>query len=177
MKGSYGADPAIYSRRRERRLWAKKGSGRSRARASALRRKQPFTRSDQTAAHDHCRRSPALPAMPCPKFRIIRLDGWGDAICGTLECVDVDSLHSHHRVEGPPCAAAIGIADQPDKLAGNDLPRHTETVFHPAAFLSLGTAESASAKRSASAWVSTGIWNEIASLNWNCGPPFKPVNA
>ena len=39
-----------------------------------------------------------------------------------------------------------------------------------------GTAESASAKRSASAWVSTGIWNEIASLNRNCGPPLRPVN-
>ena len=41
-------------------------------------------------------------------------------------------------VEGPLCPGAIGVADQPDKLAGNDLPRHAEAVFHPAALLSLG---------------------------------------
>src|SRR5215472_9070184 len=90
--------------------------------------------------------------------------GRGDPVGGPLERGDVDALHLHHRVDGPPCPGAIGIANQPDKLAGNDPPRHTEAVFHPAALLSL---ESASAKRSASAWVSTGIWNEIASLNWN----------
>ena len=57
---------------------------------------------------------------------------------GALDRRDVDALHLHHRVEGPPCPGAIGIADQPDKLAGNDLPRHAEAVFHPAALLSLG---------------------------------------
>src|SRR5438445_12506993 len=64
--------------------------------------------------------------------------GWGDAIGGALERGDVDAFHLHHRVEGASCAGAIGIADQPDELAGNDLPRNAEAVFHPAALLSLG---------------------------------------
>src|SRR6476661_5789559 len=50
-----------------------------------------------------------------------------------LERGDVDALHLHHRLEGPSCACPIGIADQPDKLAGYDLPRHAEAVFYPAA--------------------------------------------
>src|SRR5207237_874591 len=66
------------------------------------------------------------------------LGGWGDAVGGALDRGDVDALHLHHRFEGTPCPGAIGIADQPDKLAGNDLPRHAEPVFHAAALLSLG---------------------------------------
>ena len=57
---------------------------------------------------------------------------------GTLDRGDVDALHFHHRLEGPSCPGVIRIADQPDKLAGNDLPRHAKAVFHPAALLSFG---------------------------------------
>src|SRR3981189_3082464 len=64
--------------------------------------------------------------------------GWGDPIGGALERGDVDALHLHHRLEGASCTGAVGIADQPDELARNDLPRKTEAVFHPAALLSLG---------------------------------------
>src|SRR5436305_5863114 len=65
-------------------------------------------------------------------------DGSGDAIGGALERGDVDALHLHHRVEGAPCPGGIGIADQLDELARNDLPRNAEAVFHPAALLCLG---------------------------------------
>jgi predicted DNA-binding transcriptional regulator YafY len=44
------------------------------------------------------------------------------AVGGALERGDVDALHLHHRLEGPPRAGAIGTADEPDKLTGNDLP-------------------------------------------------------
>jgi hypothetical protein len=66
------------------------------------------------------------------------ISGLGDAVGGPLERGDVDAFHLHHRVERPPCPGGIGITDQPDKLARNDLPRHAEAVFHSAALLSLG---------------------------------------
>src|SRR5215467_4621662 len=48
------------------------------------------------------------------------LGRWSVSVGGALECGDVDALHLHHRVEGPPCSGAIGITDQPNKLARND---------------------------------------------------------
>ena len=45
--------------------------------------------------------------------------GSGDAVGGAPERGDIDALHLRHRVEGALCPGAIGIADQPDKLAGN----------------------------------------------------------
>src|ERR1700731_4441626 len=65
-------------------------------------------------------------------------DSSGDAIGGTLERGDVDTLHLHHRIEGAPGAGGIGIPDQPDELARTDLPRNAEAVFQPAALLRLG---------------------------------------
>jgi hypothetical protein len=58
----------------------------------------------------------------------------------------VDALHLHHRLEG--------ALTQPHCSAS-------------------GTADSALVSRSISAWVSTGIWNETASLNLKCGPPLS----
>src|SRR5271156_1662018 len=62
----------------------------------------------------------------------------GLVVGGALNRGDVDALHWHHRLERPLCPSTIGPADRLDKLAGNDLPRHAEAVFHPPALLSFG---------------------------------------
>src|SRR5580704_18512637 len=65
-------------------------------------------------------------------------DGSGDAIGGALERGEVDTLHLPNRAERASRPRGIAIADQPDELARNDLPRNAEAVFDPAALLSLG---------------------------------------
>src|ERR1700746_499667 len=55
--------------------------------------------------------------------------GSGDAIGGALKRGDVDALHWHYRGEGASGAGRIGIADQLDELARDDLPRNAKAVF------------------------------------------------
>src|SRR6185437_12647476 len=62
--------------------------------------------------------------------------GSGGLIGGTLERRDVEALHLHHR--GEDALRPVGIANQPDELARNDLPRNAEAVLHPTALFRLG---------------------------------------